>query len=46
MNFDVLIPVAKKDIDFLPRVIEHVRHCIPDLLKIYVVIPARLYRGG
>lgn len=40
-QFDVMIPVAGKDINFMPRVIEYCKRCFPELRKVYVVTPAR-----
>lgn len=39
-QFDVMIPVAGKDINFMPRVIKYCKRCFPELRKVYVVTPA------
>ena len=36
-KFDVIIPVAKKDLSFLPRVVDYVNRCIDGINIIYVL---------
>lgn len=36
-NFDVIIPVARKDLSFLPRVVDYLDRCIEGINKIYVL---------
>lgn len=35
--FDVIIPVGKNDINFLPRVVNHLLRCISDIQNIYII---------
>ena len=39
-EFDIIIPVGKKDIDFLPRVVDHLDRCFPAAGTIYVLTAA------
>lgn len=42
MKFDIIIPVAQKDINFLPKVIEYVQKCIPEKKCIYIITSMKL----
>lgn len=40
-RFDVIIPVARKDIGFVPRVVDFVTRCINDIDNIYIITSLR-----
>ncbi len=37
MEYDIIIPVAKRDLGFLPRVLEYVRRYLVDAVDIYII---------
>ena len=39
-KFDVIIPVAYKEVDFIPRVIEYIERCFVDVRGIYILTSA------
>lgn len=41
MKYDVIIPVAGKDIKFVPRVIKYIRKCFDDANTVYIITNIR-----
>ena len=41
MKYDVIIPVAGKDVNFVPKVVKYVRQCFDDANIVYIIINAR-----
>lgn len=37
INYDIIIPVAKKDISFVPRVIQYIRKNLPEADIVYII---------
>lgn len=43
MIYDVVIPCAKKDVPFLPRVIKYIKKNLIEAHYIYIIVPDKLY---